>query len=126
MKLLLALTLELSAPEASTEMRGFLDAATLEHHCSVSQTLPEGSFGICLGYVAGSVDQILAREAEGEPALLCPPPDLTVEQVRSTFLAYLRVHPKERVSAAALVVERAVLDAYPCAQTEALGGRLGR
>lgn len=126
MKLLLALTLELSAPEGSAGVRGFLDAATLERHCSVSQTLPEGSFGICLGYVAGAVDQLLAREADGAPALLCPAPGLTIEQVRRTFLAYLRLHPKERVSSAALVVERAALDAYPCTQTEALGGGIGR
>lgn len=113
MKLLLALTLGLTTP-SPPELRGFLDAAQLEAYCLAPAGEPDGRLGLCLGYIAGSVDQLLMVPPPLGVDALCTPPRLTVEQLRLDFLAHLKAHPRQRETAAALVVKQAAWTAYPC------------
>ena len=116
MRLLLALTLGLTAPSPS-ELRGFIDAGQLETYCQASAGEEDGRLGLCLGYIAGSVDQLLVTPPLGVGGL-CPPPNLTVEQVRLHFLAHLKAHPRQRETAAALVVRQAASAAYRCEMSD--------
>jgi hypothetical protein len=114
MKILLAMAL--AAMPATVPVTGFMTAARLEQHCLATPGDPGGLSDVCIGYLAGSIDQILVRMAPmgltGQP--ICLPSNLTIGEVRSTFLAYLQSHSEARPLAAADVMEEAVTVAYPC------------
>lgn len=114
MKVLLAMAL--AAAPATVPVTGFMTAERLEQHCLAAPGDPGGLSDVCIGYLAGSIDQILVRLAPmgltTQP--ICLPSNLTLGEVRSTFLSYVRTHSEVRPLAAADVIEDAVAVAYPC------------
>jgi hypothetical protein len=96
--------------------KGFMDGSGLENDCGVSLDDPDNLAPLCLGYLAGSLDQIMARAGRATLGRsLCPPADLKLGAVKILVLQYLAAYPEERTTAAALIVERATSAAYACA-----------
>lgn len=97
---------------------GFLDAATLSEACAASAV---DARAICMGYIAGAADQLLAAQAGRGPAAqrICIPQGsrtATVVAVVATYAAWS--HDAEGISAASFV-EAVLQRAYPCqAETE--------
>lgn len=116
MHLLLALIIATAPSMLPSGSRGYLDGGQLEHLCMSPGSDDNGALGLCLGYLAGSMDQLLAGASSAPTRALsvCPPSEVTVEQLRLLVVAHLRVHPRDRASAAASVVEKVVAGAYPC------------
>ena len=63
-------------PQAPTEL-GFVDASQLSALCGTSGSNANSARLLCLGYVVGAVDQLLAAQARRGRSTLCPPQDLT-------------------------------------------------
>ena len=104
-----------AAPQTG-DLQGFMTGASLEAHCQSDAADPEGGQFVCLGYLAGSWDQLLAHSGSGLWARrsFCPPPEVTLEDLRLGLFSYLEANPEQRESAAALVVERAAVASFPC------------
>ena len=104
-----------AAPQTG-DLQGFMTGASLEAHCQSDAADPEGGQFVCLGYLAGSWDQLLAHSGSGLWARrsFCPPPEVTLEDLRLGLFSYLDGNPEQRESAAALVVERAAVASFPC------------
>jgi hypothetical protein len=105
-----------AAPTAPAMVPGFIDGDRLAALCSPIAPDPEASHSLCLGYVVGSVDQLLARQAR-RPALgrsICLPKDLSAEQLVEVTEKHLTRHPKVRGSAASAVIRDALEARYPC------------
>ena len=95
-------------------LRGFLTAGQLELHCTATLDDQDSALALCLGYLAGSWDQLLARTSAPGSPIICPPGDLTLNLIRHTFLHYVEIEPEMRDVAAASAVERAALASFPC------------
>jgi hypothetical protein len=111
---LFALLISLGSPTAPSNLQGFMSAEHLERYCTSSDGQPGENLAFCLGYVAGIVDQSLAANPRTLTPGFCPPLGTTVDAFRLRFLNYLRTHPRERDSSAALVLRQAAAMAYPC------------
>ena len=69
----------------------------------------------CLTYVLGSADAYAsALAAAGRPQVFCVPKGTTNDQIAQATVRYLRAHPEEANSNAALVVLAGLKAAYPC------------
>lgn len=75
---------------------------------------PEGLRSLCFGYLAGSWDQLLMTESGRSTRTICAPTGLNLDDLRTGLLFYLEQWPAERDTAAAVVVERAAVAAFPC------------
>jgi hypothetical protein len=116
---LLILTLSTAipaAPPAPTVVPGYVDGARLAVLCDPAAPDAEASGPLCLGYVVGSVDQILARQARRplRRPTICLPQNLPVEQLVDTIEKHLRRYPKVRAFAASTVIRDALERRYPC------------
>ncbi len=100
------------------DLRGFLDGRQLQEHCrpGPADDLADLRSALCLGYVVGSADQLLAVEAETPPHLrsFCPPRTTIAEDLRDAAMDLLDQHPEARDAAAATVVAGALAARYPC------------
>lgn len=119
---LLATGVVAGAPAA--ELRGFLDGQQLHEQCrpSPADELADLRSALCLGYVVGSADQILADEAEMPPQLksFCPPRTVIAEDLRGAAVDFLDRHPEAQGAAAATVVAAALAARYPCGADEGI------
>jgi hypothetical protein len=71
--------------------------------------------GVCLGYVVGSVDSwASAMFAAGRPQVICIPPTVNNDQVTQATVRYIRAHPEEAGSNAAVVIFAALKATFPC------------
>jgi hypothetical protein len=71
--------------------------------------------GACLSYVLGSADAFAgALVAAGRPQAFCVPRGTTNDQVAQSVVRYLRAHPEEGRTNAALVVLAGLAAAFPC------------
>ena len=78
-------------------------------------TLCEQDRVVCLGYILGAVDAIASSlVAAGRPQVFCIPAGVTNEQVSTAMQGYLRSHPEEGSSNAALVLLAGMMSAFPC------------
>lgn len=104
---------------AGSSMVGFLDAATLSAACAADVQAVDAR-AICLGYIAGAADQLLADQAMRGPTTrtICIPPDVTTSTVVATVGAYAAWSRNAKGVSAAGFVEAALERAYPC-QSEA-------
>lgn len=98
----------------SRSLKGFMSAADLEAHCSADPNAKDGLHDVCLGYLAGATDQILAPLGLPNVRIMCAPDDLTLGAVRDAFLGYLKSHPDARTSSAASILPVVLIDAFPC------------
>jgi len=111
-----AAALAASVPAESPALQGFMKGDQLETHCIADGDGANELRDICFGYLAGAWDSMLVRrtsESRFQHAI-CPPDDLSLEEVRIGLIDYLVNNPAQRQSAAALLVERAAMAAYPC------------
>ncbi|MDP3852418.1 Rap1a/Tai family immunity protein [Phenylobacterium sp.] len=116
----LATAIVATAPVA--DLRGFLDGQQLHEHCRPhpADDMADLRSALCLGYIVGSADQILAAEAETPPQLksFCPLRTVIAEDLRGAAMDFLDRHPKARSAAAATLVAAALTARYPCAVAE--------
>lgn len=78
--------------------------------------------GICLAYIVGiiNMDSLVAESStkDGETAkggwALCLPDDITGDQSADAVLKYLHNNPDEVNTSTAVMVVKALRDAYPC------------
>lgn len=105
-----------AAPTAPAIVPGFIDGDRLAALCSPIAPDPEASHSLCLGYIVGSVDQLLARQAR-RPALartICLSKAPSAEQLVEVTEKHLTRHPRVRSSAASAVIRDALEARYPC------------
>jgi hypothetical protein len=83
-------------------------AATLTNLCGQDR-------GACLAYVLGTADAFAgALVAAGRPQSFCVPRGTTNDQIAQSVVRYLRAHPEEGRSNAAVVVFAGLKAVYPC------------
>lgn len=71
--------------------------------------------GACLGYVIGSTDSwASALTAAGRPQVVCIPAGVNNDQITQATVRYLRAHPEEGGSNAAVVIFAALKATFPC------------
>ncbi|TAJ71993.1 MAG: hypothetical protein EPO51_12835 [Phenylobacterium sp.] len=111
---LMALTVVTALPPPVPTHPGFVDAAQLAAICSADGPEAEGPRALCLGYVTGAVDQLLARVPGRRPATVCPPADLTPKAAVDAVMRYARFAATGKGIGAADFVRFALERAYPC------------
>jgi len=97
-------------------MSGFMNAERLIAHCRPAADAEVGMAEVCLGYIAGSVDQVLHRQAQlpANKRTICLAPDATIGEVQDAVVANLEMFADEPNAAAAAIVERSLSAAFPC------------
>ena len=93
---------------------GFIDGARLAALCSAAGPDAPSARSLCLGYVVGSVDQLMAFQADGGRPTVCPPGDLTAEDTMTAVVRYARFASTATSLGAAGFIRFALEDAYPC------------
>lgn len=100
---------------AGSSMVGFIDAATLSAACAADVRAVDAR-AICLGYIAGAADQLLASQSIRGPAsrTICIPSGTNTSTVVATVSAYAAWSRNAKGVSAAGFVEAALERAYPC------------
>ena len=111
---LMALAIVTKLPPPAPTHLGFLDAARLQAVCSADGPNASEARALCLGYVTGALDQLLARAAGRRPATVCPPPGLTPQEAVEAVMRYDRYAVTARGVGAADFIRFALERAYPC------------
>jgi len=111
---LLALTIVTALPAQAPTHPGFVDAAQLAAVCDAEGSGAATAQALCLGYVTGAVDQILARPAGHRSPTVCPPPDFTPRAALDAVMRYARFASTAKGIGAADFVRFALERAYPC------------
>jgi hypothetical protein len=105
------------APQkAPPEMLGFFDAAALNEFCTTEGPLAPDARIICLSYITGAVDQLLAQQALDAPAnhTICVPQDIAAASLMGEVTAYAGWSKTAKGVSAANFVKYAMEKAYPC------------
>jgi len=105
-----------AAPPGPALVPGFVDGGRLSALCSASGAGAESANSLCLGYVVGAVDQILARQTR-RAALqrsICLPAGASAEQLAAAITKRLAQDPRLWSQAASAVVRDALEKLYPC------------
>jgi hypothetical protein len=100
-----------------TKTSGFLDAAKLVSFCNASGADTKSGQAICIGYVVGAVDQLMAQQARRDEVrrTICPPKSLTANDTVKAVIKYSRFASTAHGIGAASFVRFAMEDTYPCA-----------
>jgi hypothetical protein len=104
-----------SAPPAPT-LPGFVDTAKLMSMCKADGDDAIAGQSICMGYVVGAVDQLMAQEARREPTrrTICPPKNMTVDEAVAAVVKYSRFATTAQGIGASSFIRFAMEDTYPC------------
>jgi hypothetical protein len=111
---LLAFSLVTGLPPQPPSQPGFIDAPRLAALCGAGGPEGQSARSLCLGYVVGSVDQLMASQARRGRATVCPPKDLTAEDAMKAVVRRSRYASTATGLGAAGFVRFALEDAYPC------------
>lgn len=113
---LMALALAAAPAQTSPAMLGFVDAAKLGELCATTGASARDALPICLGYITGSVDQILTEQAKGprQNRTICPPAGISAQDVMATVVRYADWSRSAQGISAAGFVKFAMEEAYPC------------
>ncbi|MDO8324318.1 MAG: Rap1a/Tai family immunity protein [Phenylobacterium sp.] len=112
MSWLLILSLVTALPPAPPSVQGFISTEDLTVLCAPQNDSP----ALCIGYLVGAVDQLLAGQAR-RPATrrtICPPANLSAEAVQTALLLRLGRDRANRPQAAADAIRQAVEAEYAC------------
>jgi len=123
--LILSIITAVPPPPASSAMiPGFIDGGRLYALCSARADDAGGASALCLGYVVGSADQILARQARRPVAQhrICLPAGLSAEQLSGAISERIGRDRRLWSQAASTVVQAALEDLYPCSSDGRHGG----
>jgi hypothetical protein len=110
------------AVEDARELAGYCQALERGVRGSgASIRIPAGKEALlCWGYMQAIQDLSVLVEPDGRRLLgSCPPETTTTLQLVRSFAAYARAHPAELGGNSAVVVIKALQQAYPCARTDA-------
>jgi hypothetical protein len=101
-------------------MLGFIDAAALSGFCDAAGAKAQEGLPICLGYITGAADQILAEQAMWAPdeRTICLPANVTAKAVMANVNAYAGWSATAKGVSAASFVKFALEQAYPCDATD--------
>lgn len=113
-------------PAASSALvPGFIDGGRLYALCSARANDVGSAGALCLGYVIGSVDQVLARQARRPVAQhrICLPAGQSAEQLSGAISERIGRDRRLWSQAASTVVQGALEDLYPCRPDERRNGR---
>jgi hypothetical protein len=110
----MALSLVTGLPPPPPPQAGFMDAARLNALCEATGPDAQSARSLCLGYVVGAVDQLLASQARRGRATVCPPADLTVNDALNAVMRRSRYASTAAGVTAAGFVRFAMEDSYPC------------
>ena len=96
------------APAAAPQVPTRVSAKTLTALCGEDRNA-------CLAYVLGAADAYAsALVAAGRPQVFCVPRGTTNDLIAQAAVRYLRAHPEEQNSNAALVVLAGLKAGFPC------------
>ena len=97
-------------------MYNFFDAADLLGHCAARDDKAQVRQSLCLGYVAGALDQLLMQQAKLDPEArtICPPAELTLQGAVAHILDHASWAARERGLGASGLVQFALEQSYPC------------
>jgi hypothetical protein len=89
---------------------GYLDTKGLIAMCGAKQDDLAGS---CIGYIQGGADTVdLSRISRKLPQ--CVPDSITISQLYGFYAAYVKKHPEDSSTPAAVTVSLALLDTFNC------------
>lgn len=88
---------------------GLLENCTYDAQAS-SQGDNEFHLGLCIGFIKGATN----TWAEHNPRKICPPDEVTNEELRAVVVDWLRAHPKALDAPAVAAVIVATTEAFPC------------
>ena len=113
---ILMLTLVTGAAPAPAMMPGFMDTARLVAMCKADGPNAKSGQAVCMGYVAGAVDQLLAQQSrrDGPRRTICVPPSVTVTDAVAAVVKYSRFAQTARGIGASSFIRFAMEDTYPC------------
>jgi hypothetical protein len=113
---LLLLSLVTGSPPPPPTMSGFVDAAKLISMCQAEGPDAMAGQSICVGYVIGAVDQLMAQQArrDGPSRTICPPKAMTVNEAVAAVVKYSRFGKTAQGIGAASFIRFAMEDTYPC------------
>lgn len=102
------------APPAPTV--GFMNVERMVAHCRPGADSEAGMGDICVGYLAGSVDQLLSRQSDlpANRRTICLPPNATIGEIQRAVVIMLEKVEDQPTLSAAEVVARTMVSAYPC------------
>lgn len=101
-------------PIGTWPVKAYLTTDRLYAICAVPDSDTEGYLESCLGYLAGTVDQLLVMDALSPTPSLCAPPDFQLGALRTAFLERVRAHPEERPMPASVVVDVVIVGSFRC------------
>lgn len=75
--------------------------------------------GLCLGFIAGVHDDLTAMEELGAITMVfCPPPTVTLDELRATVIASLRRNKADGKTPASKLAVNAMAERFPCKPTK--------
>jgi hypothetical protein len=97
-------------------MPGFMDTSKLVAMCKADGPDAQAGQAICMGYVAGALDQLLAQQSrrEGPRRTICVPNSMTVNDAVTAVVKYSRFAVTARGIGASSFIKFAMEDTYPC------------
>lgn len=112
----LLLAAALAASPQPPVMYNFFDATDLLGHCAARDDKAALRNALCMGYVAGAMDQLLMQQAalDSQDRTICPPTTLTLQGVVGHVLDHASWAARERGLGASGLVRFALEQSYPC------------
>jgi len=97
-------------------MPGFVDTAKLLSLCKAEGPDAKAGQAICMGYVVGAVDQLMAQQSrrEGPRRTICPPKSMTANDAVAAVVKYSRFAATAKGIGASSFIRFAMEDTYPC------------
>lgn len=114
MRWLMAFIIVTALPPKPVTYPGFVDAAQLAAACAADGPHAAEMRAVCLGYVTGVADQLLARTSGRRPPTICPPPGFTPGDAVAAVQRHARLASSAQGIGAADFVRFALERACPC------------
>lgn len=113
---ILALTLATALPATPPPAPGFMAGADLARLCDPLSPDAEAGGLLCLGYVVGSVDQLLSQQSRRPESRrsVCLPKEISAERLRDVVVDHLARRPSRSAEAAGALIRQAMNIAFPC------------
>ncbi|MGK2287274.1 Rap1a/Tai family immunity protein [Pedomonas sp. V897] len=73
-------------------------------------------YGVCMGFIAGSLDYVQLINEAAKKNITCVPDGVTAGQAKDIVVKYLQNNPEKRHEPQPLVTIFAFQDAFPCSQ----------